>query len=271
MIKIFTLLLLTIITNFTLAKTLTSDSEVMHKIFTGYAYDLSTQELLYTEHHRYLNRYHHQVEYREVNTKDEGISEGNGELFASKHINYQHSFYAPDFEQKNLRNGEKIQSKKKGDNILIRYQENSESRIQEESIRYNKQLVVDAGFDYFITKNWQALITGKTMVIDYLVPSLLDHYELRVKKVVCDPIDKLPENNIQGEHHCFSVAAASFFIRLFSNNLKLTYGHYSKDEESENESTDIRLLRFKGRSNICDSDGNYLDVNIHYQYPVAEG
>ena len=223
----------------------------------GYAYDLDTQELLYTEHHNYLAPTIHEVQYKEV----------NGELFATKTIDYKHSYFAPNFSQYNLRNGEKIDIKRKQRRddkakikYSIQYQENKKSALEEESINASSRLVIDAGFDHFVTQNWETLSTGKEMTIDYLIPSLHDYYELTIKQEVC-------ESELM-DQYCFSISASSFFIGLFSDQLELTYRKLSNndDHNKENGQSDIQLIGFKGRSNISDSKGDYQDVKIVYQY-----
>jgi hypothetical protein len=246
MIKLMLLILFMANANFTSAEILRSP-DITNKNFIGYAYDIKTNNLLYTEHHTYQTAYAHQVNYREA----------DGELFATKKINYQKSYYAPDISQENQRNGEKISSKMNGDNISIRYQENSKSQLKQDSIDFSPKLIIDAGFDHFITQNWQALNSGKEMTIDYLIPSSLDHYELSIKKEVCKN-----ENR-----HCFSISASSFFISLFSSELLLTYStDMRKSSEMDSKKEVIRLESFQGRSNICDSEGNYQDVKITYKY-----
>lgn len=231
--------------------------------FIGYAYDLDTQELLYTEHHTYLTPTLHEVQYKEV----------DGELFATKTIDYKHSYFAPDFTQHNLRNGEKIDIKRKArsendtkhkDQVQyqVQYQESSKETLQKETINYSPKLIIDAGFDHFITENWQVLNSGKEMTIDYLIPSLQDYYELTIKEETC-------KSKSQNEsQHCFSISASSFFISLFSNQLKLSYSKNSstKNNSEDNNRENIKLMGFQGRSNISDSKGNYQDVNIIYQY-----
>ena len=226
-------------------------TNTINKNFIGYAYDLETGELIYTEHHKYTSHNIHEVQYKEV----------IGEVFASKTVNYENNDYAPDFIQKNSRNGERIESKRDSNGILISYQENSSSSMDSNFIRSNPKLIIDAGFDKFITKNWKELVSGQEMTIDYLIPSSLDHYELNITKEDCK------DNNF----HCFSISSSSFFISLLSSKLMLKYEEISN--ESSNVSDDgntsgerIRLISFKGRSNICDSEGNYHDVNIQYQY-----
>ena len=231
---IIILVIATLPMGITHAEVNTPKTAVKSSQFIGYAYDLETNNLLYTEYHNYQTPFKHTVDYREP----------NGQLFATKQLDYNESFYAPNFIQKNMRNGETIRSKKYNKKIKIQYQENSTSEYEKESINFSKNLIIDAGFNQFITKNWKQLVEGKEMTIDYLIPSLLDHYELSIKKESCE----------KDNTYCFSISASSFFISLFSSTLKLTYGP-NKD-----------LLAFQGRSNICDSDGNYQDVKITYQY-----
>lgn len=214
--------------------------------FVGYAYDLKTEKLLYTEHHKYLNEITHEVQYKET----------DGHIFASKLVNYQYSFYSPNILQKNSRNGEIIDIKrndKANTEISIRYQENSNKDVKKGRIDFSSKLIIDAGFNQYITRNWSLLVNsnngnGKEVTIDYLVPSALDHYKLSIKKKSCTNTD----------YYCFSISASSFFISLFSSDLELTYS------KKENESP--RLISFRGRSNICDSEGNYQDVTIMYKY-----
>ncbi|MFQ3172541.1 MAG: putative ubiquitin-like protein YukD [Oleispira sp.] len=257
MFKLLTLLLLTALATFTSAE---------QPKFIGYAYDIQTQELLYTEHHTYLNDVLHEVQYKET----------DGKLFATKSIDYTHSYFAPDFTQYNLRNGEKIVIKRKNKRddetklrYLIQYQENTEEKQQKDFISYSPKLIIDAGFDHFIAKHWQALISGEEISIDYLIPSLLDYYELTIKKETCQANTQNKTQILVDNQHCFSISASSFFIGLFSSQLKLTYAQQSDSKDSEIENIDgerIRLMNFQGRSNISDSKGNYQDVNIIYQY-----
>jgi hypothetical protein len=247
-----------------------SNKDTQLKTFIGYAYDMQTQELLYTEHHNYLDTFLHDVEYKET----------NGELFASKILNYNHSFFAPDITQTNLRNGEVIDIKRKvkadkgtkneqAIQYIVQYKENKKESLEKETIKYTPRLIIDAGFDHFVTHNWQVLSAGKEISIDYLIPSAQDYYELTIKQETCKSNPKLihkltPKLSSQApaqldDQYCFSIAASSFFIGLFSSQLELTY---SKNKDSG----DIRLMGFQGRSNISDSKGNYQDVNIVYQY-----
>lgn len=232
--------------------------------FIGYAYDINSQKLVYSEHHQYVTPTLHKVEYREP----------TGEVFATKTIDYSHSYFAPDFTQHNLRNGEKVTVYRKDPvsekiKYAINYQENAKEDSEHETLTLRPRMIIDAGFDHFITNNWDALLSKKSLTIDYLIPSALDHYELTVKENTCtnSAVKKNVLSSGQSDDHshgdesihCFSISASSFFIGLFSSQLGLTYA-------KNNTTKIIRLIEFRGRSNISDQDGNYQDVNINYTY-----
>jgi hypothetical protein len=265
MFRLSTLILLTLFASLISADQKKNITEVKQQNFIGYAYDLETNELVYTEHHTYINTLLHAVHYKET----------SGAIFATKEINYKHSYFAPDFIQQNSRNSEKINIKRKsqrdGENgieYLIQYQENSKEDLEKETIDFSPKLIIDAGFDHFIPQNWQALSDGKKLTIDYLIPSRQDYYELTIKKETCKTNNRSRPKNQPSlgfeSEHCFSISTSSFFIGLFSSQLELTYGK-KKDSEGNNRNN-IKLISFQGRSNISDSEGNYQDVNIVYQY-----
>jgi hypothetical protein len=265
MFKSFTLLLLTLLASLVSADQKTNNTSIKQPNFVGYAYDLKTNKLVYTEHHTYISTLLHEVHYKET----------SGEVFATKKIDYNHSYFAPDFIQNNSRNGEEIDIKRKTQGndknsieYRIQYQENSKDSLEKETISHSPRLIIDAGFDHFIPQNWQALNDGKELTIDYLIPSRQDYYELTIKKETCkaknsSKYQNQPSSRFESEH-CFSISASSFFIGLLSSQLELTYGK-KKDSEGNNRDN-IKLIGFQGRSNISDSEGNYQDVNIVYQY-----
>ena len=215
--------------------------------FIGKAYDLNNNELLYSEHHYYISEVLHKVEYKEP----------NGEVFATKTINYEKSFFSPDFILVNKRNGEFISAKKNNQQVILDYKENRKSSIERSKINDSASLVIDAGFDHFITSNWDSLISGKSLSVDYLIPSQGDSYELTLKKVICNSDNENTENS--KESFCFSISASSFFIRIFSSELQLAYNHNGEDNR-------YQLISFKGRTNISDRKGNYQDAYIRYQF-----
>ena len=207
--------------------------------FVGYAHDLESKELLYTEHHQYQDDITHTVIYKEI----------DGRTFAEKSISYAQGFISPSIEQKNSRNGEIIKIVKRENVLFIEYKENDKEDLESEELNLTSSLVVDAGFDHFISQNWIDLTEGRSLTVDYLVPSLLDSYQLTIEKYEC-------END---ENYCFSISASNFFISMFSDQLRLSYDKISR-----------KLTSFQGRSNICDEEGEYQDVLISYDYSHSQ-
>lgn len=210
--------------------------------FVGYAYSLSSDKLVYTEHHRYKDNNEHVVVYREASD--------DAEVFATKILSYQDNAFAPSFQQRNLNNGEFIHVQRNNDALVIEYKENESSTSATQSfnaqaLAQQKNLVIDAGFDKFINHHWHDLVAGKPITINYLIPARLDYYALTINQYKCQ----------DEEHYCFEISASNFLINLFSSELKLKYNKQTR-----------RLASFTGRSNISNGDGDYQDVNIVYQY-----
>lgn len=203
--------------------------------FVGYAYDIKSKELVYIEHHEYKDSTTHHVTYKEV----------DGQTFAEKKIDYQRSFTSPSFVQTNSRNGEQIKIVKQDESLLVEYKENMNEKTELDALEITPTLVIDAGFDHYISQNWDALITGKALVVDYLVPSSLAAYQLSIEQYDCD----------NQERYCFTISASNFFISMFADELSLSYDKVSR-----------KLMSFQGRSNICDENGDYQDVLISYDY-----
>lgn len=210
--------------------------------FVGKAYTIESNTLLYSELHHYESPFLHKVQYKEA----------DGTVFATKSVDYTQSFYSPEFVLKNNRTGEFIRTQKQNNIITLEYKENTDSSTDTEIIDDTPTLIIDAGFDHYITQNWKSLLGGKSLTIDYLIPSLGDYYELTLKKTECKVKDS----------HCFSISASSFFIRIFSQELKLTYAKF----EQSNQPNIYRLASFQGRTNISDAEGNYQDAIIRYSY-----
>ena len=211
------------------------------------AYDSDGKKLLYSEEHRYENDYQHEVIYKET----------DGQVFAEKTVNYNRSFIAPAFQQTNNRNGEYIETRYNDDQLQVFYRENKDEQQVKDDIDISDSLVIDAGFDHYIRLHWEELLSGQSKVINYLLPSHQQSIDLRIEAIDCNSVllnSAAPEKVI-----CWRVAADSWVFRMLSEPLLLAYEKSSRN-----------LLTFAGRSNICDSNGDYQDVVIRYQYTSTQ-
>lgn len=204
----------------------------------GSAYSVKTGELLYRETHQQINDSAYSVEY----------SEPNGEVFAHKTLDFSQSKITPSFLQLNERNGERIDVKQLGRQLTVNYLENRDAKEETESVALEGGMIVDAGFDEFVKQYWQALLTGKELDVDYLVPSKQTTFGFRVSKATC-------LDGTQNGALCFSLTPTSWLVKMAVDPIVVAY-----------DSQDKRLLRFTGRANICDTKGKYEQVDIQYQY-----
>ncbi len=223
---------------------LTNTASVSYSFeFIGTAYSKDGQRILYLEEHRYLTPYNHRVEYKEA----------DGRVFAEKRINYQNSYIAPEVRQLNRRNGELIETKKLGEMIQVLYRENDVKKPLENRVDMSDSLVIDAGFDHYIRLNWEVLVSGEKKIIRYLLPSLQKTIDLSIQTMECEPF--LLTNLVLDTLICWRIAAENWMIRILIDPLFLVYERSSQ-----------RIMKFVGRSNICDEYGDYEDVIIRYQY-----
>ncbi|RBP79467.1 hypothetical protein [Marinomonas rhizomae] len=204
----------------------------------GSAYSVETGALLYRETHQQVSKDTYKVEY----------SEPNGRVFADKTIDFSKSRITPTFSQLNKRNGEKIDVTRRGDQLQIRYRENSNAKIEKNVLKLAPGMVVDAGFDAFVKQYWGSLISGKEMDIEYLVPSRQSTFSFRFSQITC--VDGTKEGAM-----CFALKPVSWFVRMAVDPIVVAYDPSNK-----------RLLRFTGRANICDEQGKYQTVDIQYHY-----
>ncbi|GAB3484080.1 hypothetical protein [Marinomonas epiphytica] len=203
----------------------------------GLAYDIDTGELLYKESYYELGLNRFDVLYRD----DEG------KLFARKQLDFSRSATTPKMTQINELANEKIEVEVVDNQVRINY--TSKGKPKEAMLPLTPGTVIDAGFDAMLKKHWQNLLLGGTLEVDFLVPSRLNSYGFKLKQKDC-------LEAINNSSACFSLTANSWLIRLAVDPIVLTYDLVFK-----------RLIRFTGRSNISNEQGEYLNVDIYYQYP----
>jgi len=117
-----------------------------------------------------------------------------------------------------------------------------------------KPVVIDAGFDGFIRGNWEKLVAGDTLELQFPLAYRSSMVSLRVKASACS-------YETDGADQCFTLEASNWFYRMLSSPIELGY-----DPEQ------LRLARYRGLSNINDEQGKGLVVDIKYSYralPVA--
>ena len=207
----------------------------------GYAYDLNTDQLLYTENH--YEKYSDGVlQNTKVIYKD--LSEN---IFASKTADFSDNQFMPEFELENTRTGHEEKTRFIENKYEVIFSGTKSKTRKQSQINYKDGAISDAGFDNFIIEYWDLIISGKEFKRDFLVPSMQDFLSFRIYQ---DAV-----LNKQGQSlRLINVEPNSFFVRVFAGKIKLYY--------------DINkpILRvYEGVSNIRDSKGKNYNVLIKYE------
>jgi len=211
--------------------------ETREHTYTGYAYATDRDVLLYVEEHRELwsaDLLEHNVTYRDP---EEGI-------IVEKEIDYTASEVAPSFVARDLRSG-RIEGAEVGARRLELTRGEGETR----SLRKPDDLVVDAGFNRFILRHWDALTAGKRLRLAFAAPALfrcIDFVVFAQRRL-----------EIAGQSaYVFRMRTDSLLFRLFTEPIDVSYCAETK-----------RLLAYEGLTNIRNDRGENLEARIVFPEP----
>jgi len=104
--------------------------------------------------------------------------------------------------------------------------------------------IVGQGIHHFIVHNLDAISRGETIEVKMVLPSRLDQYDLRIRKL-----------NLEGDTLYVRVEIDNWFLRLFAPHMDCEYDMKTR-----------RLLRYEGISNLTDGSGKHAEVVITYAY-----
>ena len=213
------------------------------------ARDPDSGELLYTEDHllRHQDQQLHQrlVVYRCA----------DGTAFARKRVDYAASALAPAFQFEDVRLGYREGLRRIDGDAQLWVRTPDSDKERSATLEAAAGLVADAGFDEFIRRQWQPLLAGETVPLEFAVPSRLESLGFQVRRLGPQALDGEP--------------AEVFRLRLggwlgwLAPHIDVAYGRESR-----------RLLRFEGLSNLRSDDGrSQLVARIEFAAPAvaAEG
>jgi hypothetical protein len=207
----------------------------------GRAYDLESDELLYSETHCVSDDgVKRDVFYRDAESK----------LIASKSLDYSSGVTTPSLVQHNLYSSESIEVGFEQGMVSMEVID-AESREPLKSAQAEPSqklpVVIDAGFDFFVRQNWDSLVAGDSHEFQFPLADRESLVELRIQALGCS----YPTQTDQ----CFRLDVANWLLRILVKPIELGY-----DNEAR------RLTRFRGLSNIGDATGDGLVVDIRYDY-----
>ncbi|MDX1432861.1 MAG: hypothetical protein R3286_10470 [Gammaproteobacteria bacterium] len=210
----------------------TASFEIRERV--GYAYDLETNRFLYTENH------YETLRAGEVIADIVTYRDPSGRPFARKHVDYGERPTMPDFRLHNFETGHIEGAERRQNGVEVAFRELDGRELRRELLRTLEQGVIDAGFDRFIERNWDALTRGEALTRSFLVPGRLEYYDFRITRVAGG-----------GDEITFALEPDTMLIRLFAPRILVTYALPSR-----------RLLRYEGVSNLRDAAGDNYQVRI---------
>jgi len=221
--------------------------------FTGTAYEIDSEKMLYVEqHHINVN------EAGEYISSEVTYSGLDGNIIAVKTLNFSQSQTMPQltFIDKRVDANIKVDPfVNEAENKVSIISERGEKRkLSHVKITSRGASIIDAGFDLFVIQHWQSLLAGKTIDMDFLALTRAQYISFELEAV---------DMNEGGDDGLLvlSLRPSSFFIRLLMDPIYLTYDINSR-----------RLLRFEGLTNIENVEGgrsigeNFV-ARIEYSYP----
>jgi hypothetical protein len=210
---------------------------------SGSAYSIDKNQLLYRELYTPVN------ENREVTVN---YTTPDGKIFATKTLIYSGDPIQPEFELHDKRDNERLAAKFSAGRLVLAYDQ--EGYKQEKEIMETVGLVVDAGFDAYIQKNWDDLVAGKKMRFRFTLPNKLMAANLQVRQITADK-SPLFSADSPATWRYFLLEPANRFASILKDPVHLAY-------ESEGKF----LMRYYGRSNLDSNDRGAWDVRIEYEY-----
>jgi len=173
----------------------------------------------------------------------------DGKPFARKTIHEGSDAQAPDFDMRDARTGYREGVRGKGASREIFVQRAPDQAEKSAPLDLPADGVVDAGFDTYVHKHWNALARGDTLRFKFLVPSKRTFYAFDLARV--DSASNAAQLTVR-----LSLGAWYSFL---APSIDVTYDRATQ-----------RLLRFAGMSNIRDENLKNLSVRIEFaQAPVA--
>ncbi|MFN8845853.1 MAG: hypothetical protein ACK5V3_11390 [Bdellovibrionales bacterium] len=210
--------------------------------FTGKAYDLKSDQFLYTEKHKT------QEDAQGYNTFIETeYVDNNGTLIAKIRSDFSKNKFIPDVLFEDLRNQTKetqtLDVQKNEVTIIREYLKTKQ--VKQRSFPVKKNMLGGQGFNNFLRSRFEELSNGKSIHVNFIVLASRDYFQFDIKQKAPPADGKID----------FGLTVSSYFLKVFVKEIKTRYDVSTK-----------RLLTFKGLSNLVDEKGNPLKVRIEYDY-----
>ncbi len=213
--------------------------------FKGIAYDRKTGALLYTEEYQQSWSGERLVSTR-VSYRDP-----SGKEIATKTLDFAKGIERPTFQFDDLRDGYQQGVVVNADRIELYVREAGGEPVERTRIDTPPDLVVDAGFNYFIREHWLPIVSGETLSFAFAAPARRDTYRFQV--------EKSGDRSTRGRPSMVvTVELANPVLRWLIDPITLVYDCETRE-----------LLEWQGISNLDDANDVPYDARI--EFPRGEG
>jgi hypothetical protein len=227
-----------------------SVDDLTRNTFVGYAYEIGSNQFIYTESHEEFRQdgklIADRVTYRCPDDK----------VIAQKIVRFDDNVVAPNFLKNDKRTGFTEGALQRNNSLVLMLKRQEGEDLKETILQKPEELVIDAGFNQYVIEHWDALTSGERRVFHFAIPKRDETFKFR--------LEQIDEKQFNGRKVAvFKMALDSFFLRLIVNDIIVGY-----DAETR------RLAFYKGLSNIRDDKGELYKANIkfpheEYAYDVA--
>ena len=211
-------------------------SAAAEETYTGDAYDLASGVLLYRESHYRFDA--------------DGTAQSlvlyrcpDGRPFARKHLRDAGDAQAPDFDMTDTRLNYREGVRRSGDKREVYVQRAANMPEQAALLSVPPNGVIDAGFDEFVRRHWDALAKGDSLNVPFLVPSRRVFYPFKVQQM--ENAANLPKLTLR-------LSLGAWYAFLLPH-IDVIYDRATR-----------RLLRYEGVSNVRDAAGKSYKVRIEF-------
>ena len=170
----------------------------------------------------------------------------DGRAFARRLSDYGTHPDTPDFALDIAQTGYREGVRTEGAQRIVYVQRGAGQPQQDAPLPIAEHAVIDDGFNAYVAAHWDALLDGRDVRVDYLVPSRHRFYGFRVVKV-----DDANGNELHLRMQF------DFWFGRFLPHVSLVYDRATRN-----------LVRYQGISNIRDADGD--NVHVRIESPLDE-
>ena len=169
----------------------------------------------------------------------------DGSVFARKHLHADGDAATPQFRLRDAANGQGVSVQRDGARILVRYRAHSGAPVHERALPLPAHAIIDAGFDAYVLRHWESLLSGVTLHVRFPVPSRREWMDFTVRRV----------DNARAA----ASGSVSFRLRLGS-----WFAFLLPHVDVRYRRADRRLLDYRGPSNLSDARGGNPWVDIRF-------